>query len=370
MFFLAGLSMKLSAFINCSYTMKTFIKILTVSFLFSGASSFAQVSQEWDDTYFFTTDRSKPASIAGDVRMKPSVNFQENTSSKYANPDYNGEAVVENEGFNYYSEEELDNIYDENYVFGSNYVNNGWGNPYYGYGRYNGAYSAFNDPFFSPYYPYYGSSMGMGFGGFRPGFAMSYGFGSMYGSYYGMRYGSRFNDPFYNPYYDPFMSPYYGGMSYYNRYNYYGRPTVVVIENNSRNIENRISRGNANYSQYNDRLTNTNRMASYKPSSDASRVANSRIRNIEQLQQRVNNRSNGRVSSYSNSNSSRNSYSSGRSSSSFGNRNSSGFNSNSDSFRNSSRNSFSSPTRSTSSFSTGRSSSSGRSSAPVRRGRQ
>ncbi|UZR94394.1 hypothetical protein [Chondrinema litorale] len=353
--------------------MKTFIKLLTVSFLFTGASSFAQVSQEWDDTYFFTTDRSTPASISDDVRIKPSVNFQENSTSKYANPDYNGDAIVENSSYNYYSEDQLDNIYDENYVFGSNYVNNPYGyygNPYYGY---NGAYSRFNDPFFSPYYSGYSNPWAYN-RGFRRGLSMSLGFGSMYGMY-NMGYGSPYYDPFYSPYYDPYYASYYGygyygGMGYYNRYS--RRPTVVVIENNVRSVENRISRGNAAYSRYSDRTVNSNKISSYTPSSNASRAANSRIRNIEQIQERVNNRTNGRVSSYTNSNNSRSSYSSGRSSSSsFGTRNSSNYNSGRNSFNN---NSYSSPSRrTTSSFSTGRSSSSSgasRSSAPVRRGRQ
>ncbi|MEM1136203.1 MAG: hypothetical protein AAGI07_10215 [Bacteroidota bacterium] len=348
------------------------IKILIISLLFS-TYAFGQASEEWDDTYFFTSDREKPASISKDMRLKPNVNFEAPAASKYANPDYNGDVVVNDQGYNYYNESQVDNFYDENYVFGSNYMNNNmWAmNSPWGWG--NGAYSAFNDPFFSPYYPYGYTARGLGMNRWGTGFGMNYGFGSMFGPRMG--WGMGMGNGFYDPFFDPFMNPYYGGLGFgigsawgspmFNRFNAF-RPRVVVVER-TRSVQNRINRGNvANYQR---NANNASRMASYKPSADRNRVASSRIRNIEQLQQRTANRVNGRVSSSGNSSNSysgRSSYSTGRSSSSY-NRSSSNFN-------NSSRNrssSFSSPSRSFSSVSSsyGRSSS-GRSSAPVRRGRQ
>ena len=349
--------------------------------LFS-ASAFAQES---DDMYFFASDRAIPSSISEDARLKPVISQDNNLVSKYANPDFNGDVALSDQSFDYYSEDPI----NENYVFGDNTLySNPWGNPW-AMNNF-GPYSAFNDPFFSPYYPY-ASRMGMGFGmspwgnrfgmGMSPWgwggsrFGMNFGFNSMFAPSLAWGMGSRFYDPFFNPYlYDPFFSPYnnfamggFGAGFYGNRfYNPYGRGNVVVVERNVRPVSQRINRGNApSYSRNSD---NSARMAAYRPSSDANRAASSRLRNIEQFQQRISNR--GSVNVRQNTNTSNNygnnsSYSYGRSSNNARYTNpSSGYNSGRSSYSRPST--FSSPSRS-SGFS---GSSSGRSSAPVRRGRQ
>jgi|GEM_PF-4703549 len=360
--------------------MKTISKILGLCLL-SSSIAFAQDSQEVDDTYFFTTDRAIPSSIAKDARLKPVVNPENNVTSKYANPDFNGDVSLSDESFDYYSE----NPINDQYVFGSNTFQNNYG---YGFGNSGwgmNPYSGFNDPFFSPYYPY-ASRWGMGFSPWGTGFGMNRGFGmgfSPWGSGFGMGFNSMFGPNlgwgmgFGNGFYDPFMNPYWGsGLAFNSGFGMFGnrfyRPSrVVVVERPIRSASQRFNRGNSRV--YSRTADNSGRIASYNPSSDANRVASSRIRNVSQLQQRINDRNNGRLSNTSN-NVSRssysgrsNSFSSGRSSSNsrYGGRSSSpNYNSGRSSY---SSPSFSSPSRSGGSFG---GSSGGRSSAPVRRGRQ
>jgi len=355
--------------------MKTISNILGALMLFS-TSVFAQ---EVDDMYFFTSDRAIPSSISEDARMKPVIAQNNSLASKYANPDFNGDVTLDDQSFDYYSEDPI----NENYVFGNNALyGNPWGNPW-AMNNF-GPYSMFNDPFFSPHFPY-GSRMGMGFGmnpwGNRFGmmspwgwggsrFGMGFGFNPMFAPGLGWGMGMGMGNGFYDPFFDPF-NPYnnfaMGGFGFGRGFygNRFFRPNVVVVERNTRVPEKRFNRGNAPV--YSRTSNNTARMAAYRPSSDANRVASSRIRNIDQLQQRISNRNNGRLNNTSinntnrgSFNNSRSSYSSGRSSSNSryrGNSYNSGRNS---SF---SRPSYSSPSRSFGGGSSGRS-------APVRRGRQ
>eukprot|EP01026_Neomeris_dumetosa_P054093 TRINITY_DN48461_c0_g1_i4.p1 TRINITY_DN48461_c0_g1~~TRINITY_DN48461_c0_g1_i4.p1 ORF type:complete len:354 (-),score=28.86 TRINITY_DN48461_c0_g1_i4:100-1062(-) len=232
--------------------MKNKFFLLFFSSCLIGFNAFSQVEE--DDLYFTMADREqinkrpiftenvKPAEISNEPK------------SKFANPDFKGETTTQNPtAYNYFSEDF--NLVDENYVFGSNSMNN-WNNSRYWNARnasyYNSPYaysnSFMNDPFYnnmmgySPYNPYsammmspYGySPFGYSPYGYSPGWNMGMGYGT-YGSSFGLGYGTSFGNP-----YSPFgLSMGVGLGSYFgNRYNrgynnYYGGARVIERANNT-----------------------------------------------------------------------------------------------------------------------------------------
>jgi len=249
--------------------MKTKVAILSLAAICIAGSLMAQ---EVDDMYFNRKDRAKlNAAKASEttysaskkskgndetVNSDESINPTDTYSARSTNPEYvsranSEQAATDNQDYYVtdYRNSTANNLnkFNNNY---NNWYNSTWyNNGYYGSSMYNGwnspyYYNSFGNPWMSPYYqPGWGSSLSFYYGSpYYNNYNNSYG----YGGYY---------DPFYNPYYGygsgwgmgygmGYGYPYYGsgfysgwGMSYgYGLGSYYywgGRPTVVVINNNS-----------------------------------------------------------------------------------------------------------------------------------------
>ncbi|MDW7693634.1 hypothetical protein R9C00_02675 [Flammeovirgaceae bacterium SG7u.111] len=170
------------------------IKLLSVSVIATFMLGSVAVAQEYDDLYFSKKDRKEMQELTARV-VKPSTDFgvQNQPTSKYANPDFNGGATVGNTytpAYNYYDESVAQDgpLYNDNYQPGMNNWN-----------RY-GMNSPFYDPFMSPYgsmnpyyggmgmmNPYYGSMMNPYYG-MGSGWNMNMGYSSMFGPSMGMGY--------------------------------------------------------------------------------------------------------------------------------------------------------------------------------------
>jgi len=303
------------------------IKILSglvLSCFLFGSSALAQ--EEYDDLYFSKKDRIKKERKALENRvLKPSTDIgTENQSiSKYANPDFQGGAIMDDSytpTYNYYDEALARDgrIYNENYMPGM--AMGGFNDPF----LMNDPFlrnrlmrdpflrqRMMNDPFFwdrmamnSPWgfgmNPGFGTGLGLGFGsGWGMGFGTGFGMG--FGSGFGMGFGNPWMfDPFMNPWMSPglgwgmgsgfAMNSFYGNRFGWNPF--WGGNRMVVVEREPRT---RVAQSGRVANMSPDRLQQLRNIP------DSQRKYPSRIRNFDRrsLQQGTN--PNGRYSRTSNS---------------------------------------------------------------------
>lgn len=274
------------------------IKILSglvlSAFLF-GSSAFAQ--EEYDDLYFSKKDRIKKERKVIEKRVvKPSVEIgTENQSvSKYANPDFQGGAIMDDAytpTYNYYDEALARDgrVYDENYRPGMGGFYDPWmmNDPFLRNRMMRDPFlrqRMMTDPFFFDRMMMGGMGMGM-----APGFGsgLRLGFGTGFGMGMGMGFGNPWMmyDPFFDPFMNPWMmSPGFGwGMGssfamnsmYWNRFGwnpFFGGGNVMVIERQPRT---RIASAPSTASMAPDRLQQLRSIP------DSERKYPSRIRNFD-----------------------------------------------------------------------------------------
>jgi hypothetical protein len=197
-------------------------------------------AQESDDMYFTAKDRAKLKAERAEADKKtPAIDQEADTySSRNVNPDYVPGAEDDVNDSSYFVPNYQPNNVNPNLPNNNCYNCYGGGDfysPFYGrMNPYNSFYgSSFYDPFWGPSYGMMG--MGRGFG-YAPGWSMGMGWNSFYGSSFSMSYGMGmgmggwgspygFYDPFYNPYAWGGMGGYYGGG--------WGRPVIVINDNNN-----------------------------------------------------------------------------------------------------------------------------------------
>ncbi|MEH0157557.1 hypothetical protein V6R21_25860 [Limibacter armeniacum] len=270
---------------------KFFATVLMTAFVLGGN---VVLAQEYDDMYFFKSDREALAHNASPAMkpsklQKPAYQSNETNQSKYSNPDISGESG--NADYSYYEETTPtgNSVYPTDAMAQSayNYRNNPWrpnmsmsmgygfGGPSYGVG--------------ANWSPFWGNSMMWSLG-------LSYGFGSAWGGYpgyYGMPYsygmGGFYDpyDPFYNPY-DPFNR--YGyGYAYNPWYNPWRNSGVVVENVNVRTGERPTQNGYVNAASANVKLPNRFRQQETYNYSNGNNT-NARTRQYNGNSQNYNNR--------------------------------------------------------------------------------
>jgi len=207
-------------------------------------------AQEYDDLYFSKKDRKQQIAKL-DRTFKPDVSTftqEQQPTAKYANPDYRGGAVVQDDAvptYNYYDETfttEADPLHDA-YRPGSFSSWNRWNDPFFGGGMM--GMGMWNNPWMMRPGFNMGFNTMLGFG-MGSGFGMGWGMSPFMGN--SMMFGNPWMmDPFMNPWMmDPFMAnsmmwgnPWMMSPFGFNRWNRYCPPLIPINNNRAGAISNR-----------------------------------------------------------------------------------------------------------------------------------